>query len=211
MENASRGYDPGSVMTTATRQLDGTPLDFKRAIGENWILFLVQGLVMTVLGLFAAAAPAIATLAVDLYAGWLFLVSGLIGLVTLFTMRAIAGFLWTLAASTLALAVGLLLILRPAAGILSLTLLLTAFFIAEGIVQIMAAFKYRSALEKAWAWLLLSGIVDLLLAALILAGWPGSAAWTLGLLVGLNLFMSGLALVMTALGCRSMIAKPANP
>jgi uncharacterized membrane protein HdeD (DUF308 family) len=112
--------------------------------------------------------------------------------------------LWTLIAAVLALAVGFLLIWRPAAGVLSLTLLLIGFFIAEGVVQILAAFKYRSAVGNAWTWMLFSGIVDLVLAAIILMGWPGTAAWTLGLLVGINLFMSGLALVMTSLACRSL-------
>jgi uncharacterized membrane protein HdeD (DUF308 family) len=122
--------------------------------------------------------------------------------VTLFKMRKISDFLWTLIAAVLALVVGILLIWRPGVGVLTLTHVLTGFFIAEGIVQILAAFKYRSAAAGSWGWMLFSGIVDLVLAAIILMGWPGTAAWTLGLLVGINLFMAGLALVMTALACR---------
>jgi len=179
-------------------------LQFKQAVRDHWVLFLIQGLVMTILGLFAVAAPVIVTLAVDIYAGWLFLISGIVGIVTLFTRQNVSSFLWTLIAAVLALVVGFLLIWRPAAGVLSLTLLLIGFFIAEGIVQILAAFKYRSAVGNAWTWMLFSGIVDLVLAAIILMGWPGTAAWTLGLLVGINLFMSGLALVMTSLACRSL-------
>jgi uncharacterized membrane protein HdeD (DUF308 family) len=159
---------------------------------------------MAILGLFAVAAPVIATLAVDIYAGWLFLISGIVGIVTLFTRQNISSFLWTLIAAVLALMVGILLIWRPATGVVTLTLLLTGFFIAEGIVQIVAAFKYRSAVGSAWTWMLFSGIVDLVLAAIILMGWPGTAAWTLGLLIGINLFLSGLALVMTSLACRSL-------
>ena len=71
-------------------------------------------------------------------------------------------------------------------------------------MQIVAAFKYRSAVGSAWTWMLFSGIVNVVLAAIILMGWPGTAAWTLGLLVGINLFVSGLALVMTSLACRSL-------
>jgi uncharacterized membrane protein HdeD (DUF308 family) len=63
-------------------------------------------------------------------------------------------------------------------------------------------------LPSSWVWVLLSGIVDLVLAAIIIAGWPGTAAWVLGLLVGINLFMSGVALVMTALACRSVTETP---
>jgi uncharacterized membrane protein HdeD (DUF308 family) len=170
----------------------------------HWVLFLIQGLVVAILGLFALAAPVIATLAVDIYAGWLFLISGMVGIVMLFTRENVGSVLWTLIAAILALVVGFLLIWRPAAGVLSLTLLLVGFFIAEGVVQIVAAFKYRSAIGSAWTWLLFSGIVDLVLAAIIIMGWPGSAAWVLGLLVGINLFMSGLALVMTSFACRAL-------
>ena len=191
-------------MTTANPDAGDIQLQFKQAVRDHWVLFLIQGLVMAILGLFAVAAPVIATLAVDIYAGWLFLISGIVGIVTLFTRQNISSFLWTLIAAALALVVGVLLIWRPAAGVLSLTLLLVGFFIAEGVVQILAAFKYRSAIENAWTWMLFSGIVDLVLAAIILMGWPRTATWTLGLLVGINLFMSGLALVMTSLACRSL-------
>ena len=50
----------------------------------------------------------------------------------------------------------------------------------------------------------ISGVADLVLAGIIIAGWPGSAAWALGLLIGISLFMSGLALVMTAIACRTV-------
>jgi uncharacterized membrane protein HdeD (DUF308 family) len=185
-------------------------IQFKQIVRDHWVLFLIQGLVMAILGLFAVAAPVIATLAVDIYAGWLFVISGIVGIITLFTRQNISSFLWTLIAAVLALIVGVLLIWRPAAGVVTLTLLLTGFFIAEGIVQIVAAFKYRSAVGSAWTWMLFSGIVNVILAAIILMGWPGTAAWTLGLLVGINLFMSGLALVMTSLACRSL-TEPAAP
>ena len=192
-------------MTTANPNPGDIQLQFKQAVRDHWVLFLIQGVVMAILGLFAVTAPVIATLAVDIYAGWLFLISGIVGIITLFTRQQnISSFLWTLVAAALALAVGVLLIWRPAAGILSLTLLLIGFFIAEGVVQILAAFKYRSAVGNAWTWMLFGGIVDLVLAAIILMGWPGTATWTLGLLVGINLFMSGLALVMTSLACRSL-------
>jgi uncharacterized membrane protein HdeD (DUF308 family) len=181
---------------------------FKRAVRDHWAMFLIQGLVMVVLGLFAVAAPAIATLAVEFYAGWLFVISGVVGIASLFTRQNISRFLWTLIAAVLALVVGILLIWRPAVGVVSLTLLLICFFIAEGIVQIIASFTYRSAVGSAWTWMLFSGIVNLVLAAIIIMGWPGTAAWTLGLLVGINLFMSGLALVMTSLTCRSLAETP---
>ncbi len=180
----------------------------RQAVHDHWVLFLIQGVVMTVLGLFALAAPVVASLAVDLYAGWLFVISGIVGFATLLRARNIPGFLWGLAGAALAVAVGLLLILRPASGLLTLTLLLAAFFTAEGVTQILASFKNRGVLATSWVWLLLSGIVDLVLAGFIIQGWPGTAMWVLGLFVGINLLMSGLSLVMTSIACRSVTGAP---
>ena len=197
-------------MTTANPVPDDIQREFRQAVKDHWVMFLIQGLVMVLLGLFAIAAPMIATLAVDFYAGWLFLISGIVGVVTLLKQRNIPDFWWTMIAAALAVIAGILLILRPAAGALTLTLLLTGFFIAEGIALVVASLRFRGVVANSWVWMLFSGIVDLVLAAIIIAGLPGTAAWTLGLLVGINLLMGGLALVMTAIACRGVTA-PAAP
>ena len=177
---------------------------FKQAIHDHWVLYLIQGAVMVLLGLFAIAVPVATALTIELYVGWLFLISGIVGLATLVGKHNVPAFLWTLVGAVLALVVGVMLVWRPAAGVLSLALLLTGFFIAEGVSQILAALKNRSVLGNAWLWLLLSGIVDLGLAGIVISGWPGTAAWILGMFVGINLFMSGFALVMTAFACRDV-------
>ena len=84
----------------------------------------------------------------------------------------------------------------------SLTRLLVAFFIAEGIFQITAALSYRWAFPESWGWMLFSGLVDLALAALLIAGWPSSASWVLGLTVGVNLIGSGVATILVASAVR---------
>jgi len=98
---------------------------------------------------------------------------------------------------------GLILILRPLPGVLTLTMVLIIFFIVEGIVSILAAIQHRNHL-RSWGWVLFSGIIDLLLAFLIWDGWPSSAEWAIGLLVGINMLFFGLSLVMTALAARQM-------
>ena len=197
-------------MTVANPRLEEFGHDAREAIRRHWVLFLIQGLIMVVLGLLALFEPMIATLAVEIFAGWLFLVSGIVGLVGAFTARRVPGFWWGLITALLALALGLYLIWRPLAGILSLTLAVAAFFSAQGIVQIITAIEHRSVLPS-WIWMLVGGVVNLILALIILSGWPGTAAWTLGLLFGINLFMWGLSLVMTAVACRAVHdARPAT-
>jgi uncharacterized membrane protein HdeD (DUF308 family) len=177
----------------------------KDALKTHWKLFLFQGVVMVILGILAVAWPAVATLAVDIYVGWLFLISGTVGLVAMFSARDVLAFFWTLLTAALAMAVGVLLIWKPAEGAESLTIVLTAFFIAEGVFQIAGSFAYRDAMPGSWGWMFVSGISDLALAGLLILYWPVSAAWALGLLVGVNLITSGVAIVVTAIEARNLV------
>lgn len=174
------------------------------ALRANWGLFLFQGVVMIILGVLAIAEPYVATIAVDIYVGWLFLISGFVELIGLFSARDVPAFLWTLLTAALSMAVGILLIWKPTQGAVSLTMVLTAFFIAEGIFQIVASFTYRDVVPTSWGWMLASGIADLVLAAIIIFGWPVSTTWVLGLIVGINLLTSGIAIVVMALEGRSL-------
>lgn len=177
----------------------------KMALRAHWRLFLCQGVVMIILGGLAVAEPFLATIAVDIYVGWLFLISGIVGLIAMFAARDVPAFLWTLLTAALSLAVGVMLIWKPTEGVVSLTIVLTAFFIAEGIFQIVASFTYREVLPGSWGWMLASGIADLLLAAIIIFSWPVSAGWFLGLLVGINLLTSGIAVVVAAIEGRNLV------
>src|SRR5580658_2693694 len=175
---------------------------FDSAIHEHWGLFLFEGIVLSLLGIAAIVVPPIATLAFELIIGWLFLIAGGVGLVTTFWMRNAPGFWWSLLSAAIALAAGVVLILWPISGTLSLTLVLIAFFVVEGIATLMYAFEHKAQLSGRWGWMLASGIVDLVLAGIIFAGLPGTAAWALGLLVGINMVFGGTAMIGMALAAR---------
>jgi uncharacterized membrane protein HdeD (DUF308 family) len=180
------------------------------ALGTHWRLFLFQGVVMIALGVFAIGAPVAATIVIDIYIGWLLLISGGVGLVAMFSAHDVPAFVWSLITAALSVAIGILLILKPLEGALSLTLVLTAFFVAEGVFQTAASIGYRHMMGGSWIWMLVSGLSDLVLAAIIIAGWPGTAVWALGLLVGINLLTSGCAIVMAALSGRAVASGGAN-
>jgi uncharacterized membrane protein HdeD (DUF308 family) len=173
------------------------------AIHAHWGLFLFEGIVLVLLGFAAIVVPVVATLAFTLVIGWLFLISGGVGLVTTFWMRNAPGFWWALLSAVIALAAGVILILWPISGVLSLTLVLIAFFAVEGIATLMYAFEHKAQLSGRWGWMLASGIVDLILAGIIFAGLPGTAAWALGLLVGINMLFGGTAMIGMALAARN--------
>ncbi len=181
--------------------------DFQRAVNEalhrHWVLYLIEGLILLALGLVAIVIPPLATIAATILFGWLFLVSGVVGLFTSFMMRAAPGFWWSLISAVLGIVVGFWLLAQPVSGAISLTLLLIAFFIIEGVVTIMFALDHKRELSGRWGWMLVSGVVDLLLAAVILSGLPGTAAWAIGILVGINMAFGGSALVAMALHARN--------
>ena len=152
------------------------------AIHEHWKLFLVEGIILVILGIAAILVPPIATLAFTIVIGWLFLISGVVGLFTTFYMRSAPGFWWSLFSAVIAIA------RRRACccagrspGRCRSTFVLIAFFVIEGIVTIMYAIDHRAQLSSRWGWMLASGVVDLILAGIIFAGLPGTAAWALGL------------------------------
>ena len=172
------------------------------AIHEHWKLYLAEGIILVLLGIIAIIVPWIATLAFTILIGWLFLISGIVGLVTTFYMRGVPGFWWSLLSAIVAIAAGVVLLYQPVTGALSLTFILIAFFVIEGIVTIMYAVEHRTQLTGRWGWMLASGIVDLILAGIIFAGLPGTAAWALGLLVGINMVFGGTAMIGMALAAK---------
>jgi uncharacterized membrane protein HdeD (DUF308 family) len=155
-----------------------------------------------ILGMAAIVVPVIATLAVTLVIGWLFLIAGGVGLVTTFWMRQAPGFWWALLSAVVSIVAGALLLRWPITGTVSLTLVLISFFVIEGILTIMYAIEHRAQLSSRWGWMLASGVVDLILAGIIFAGLPETAAWALGLLVGINLVFGGTAMIGMAIAAR---------
>jgi uncharacterized membrane protein HdeD (DUF308 family) len=107
--------------------LEDVGQEAREAIRSHWVLFLIQGVIMIILGVLAVGEPMVATLAVTLFAGWLFLDSGIVGFAGMFTARHVPGFWWALITAVLAILVGIYLIWRPLSGTLSLTLAVGAF------------------------------------------------------------------------------------
>jgi uncharacterized membrane protein HdeD (DUF308 family) len=185
------------------RKVASAEREAESAVRAHWVLYLIEGIILVILGVAAIIVPAIATLAFEFVIGWLFLISGIVGLITTFWMRNAPGFWWSLFSAVVAIVAGLVLLRWPISGTLSLTFVLIAFFVIEGIVTIMYAIDHRNQLSGRWGWMLASGIVDLILAGIIFAGLPGTAAWALGLLVGINLVFGGTAMIGMALAARN--------
>jgi uncharacterized membrane protein HdeD (DUF308 family) len=174
----------------------------RAAVREHWKAFLIEGIVLAILGLAAIIVPQLASLAVTIYLGWMFLVMGILGLVMTFWARGMPGFWWSLISAILAIAAGVILLARPIQGVLTLTIVLGVFFLAEGVATIMYALEHRRELSGRWSWLVVSGAVDIIISGLIITGLPSSAEWAIGLLVGINLLFGGASLIGMALAAR---------
>jgi uncharacterized membrane protein HdeD (DUF308 family) len=172
------------------------------SIKNHWGLFLGEGIVLTLLGVAAMAIPLFAGLATTIVLGWLFLIAGSVGLIATIRARHAPGFWWSLLSACVALLAGAVLVAHPLQGLVTLTFVLTAYFIIDGLFMIGLALSHRRDLSGKWEWMLVNGLVDLVLAALIISGMPGSFVWVLGLLIGIDLVFGGISLIAMALDAR---------
>jgi uncharacterized membrane protein HdeD (DUF308 family) len=173
------------------------------AVREHWMAFLVEGILLAILGLAAMIVPPLASLAVTIFLGWMFLISGIGGLIVTFWARQMPGFWWSLISALLAIAAGAILLAQPVQGTLTLTIVVGVYFLAEGVATIMYALEHRRELSGRWSWLLVAGLMDILIAFIVISGLPGSAQWAIGLLVGINLLFGGATLIGMALAARN--------
>lgn len=187
-----------------------SPEDFSRlqsamsqTVKAHWKAFLFEGILLAVLGVAALTLPPLASLAIAIFLGWMFLVSGIGGLIVTYWARSTPGFWWSLVSAALAVLAGMLLLARPMQAVLTLTIVLGAYFLAEGVATIMYALEHRREPSSRWTWLLISGLVDIVISFLVITGLPSSAEWAIGILVGINLLFGGATLIGMALAARN--------
>jgi uncharacterized membrane protein HdeD (DUF308 family) len=173
------------------------------ALREHWKAFLIEGILLAILGLAAMIVPPLASLAVTIFLGWMFLISGIGGLIVTYWARQLPGFWWSLISAALAVLAGLILLTRPIQGTLTLTIVVGAYFLAEGVATIMYSLEHRREMSGRWTWMLVAGLMDVIIAFIIIAGLPGSAEWAIGLLAGVNLLFGGATLIGMALAARN--------
>ena len=173
-----------------------------KAMHDHWRLFLAEGIALIVLGLAAIIVPAVAGVVTTVFLGWLFLIAGIVGLVATLRARRAPGFGWALLSAIVAVIAGGVLLWNPLQGLVTLTFVLTAFFIIDGILIIILAIAHRRELSGKWEWMMVNGVIDLILAAIVISGFPGSLLWALGLLVGIDMVFGGATLITMGLEAR---------
>jgi uncharacterized membrane protein HdeD (DUF308 family) len=188
-----------------TQQLSQTDIESaieaaRAQIRQNWGWFLAMGIVFVLAGLAAIAFPLLSTIATKIFLGWIFLVGGVLMIVHSFSSSRWQGFLLGLLIGVLYVVAGGWLAFFPFTGIITLTILLAALFLAEGVLEVIMALRVRP--HEGWIWLLLSGLVAAVVGIMVAMGLPSSATWAIGLLTGINLLMTGASFIALALAGR---------
>jgi uncharacterized membrane protein HdeD (DUF308 family) len=176
---------------------------FRRSAHDHWRMFLIEGIILIVLGMAAVALPLLAGLTTAIVIGWLFIFGGVAAIASTLASRHAPGFWWSLLSAILLLVAGGVLLWNPLAGVATLTYVLVIFFLLDGVLMIVLAVEHRRELSRRWEWMMFGGIMDLVLAGIIIAGLPGTLAWALGLLVGIDLVFGGVTLVAMAIAARN--------
>jgi uncharacterized membrane protein HdeD (DUF308 family) len=156
------------------------------------LTWLGAGLLL--LGVAALLFPEVATVATTLFVAWVLIISGALSLFGAFSIRGAGPFFGALLVGLLSVAAGVFILARPLIGVLAITLSLGALFMVQGAFELVLAFEVRPA--RGWIWMLISAIASIALAVIILAGWPGSSAIALGVVLGVNFISSGLAYLL---------------
>ena len=162
---------------------------------------VTEGIAMIVLGLAAMLLPVFATLGITLLIGVILLVAGFLKVVRSVQFRAWPGFRWSLVGGLLLAAGGLFFLAYPEKSAGLLTIILAVLFLLEGLWEVAFAMQFREV--GVWKWILASGIASLVIALLLLLSWPSSAAWAIGLLVGINLLFTGVWLLLVCSASRT--------
>jgi len=180
------------------------PIDiFRRVTG----LSIGLAVLMIVLGFAAMFKPFAAGIGISLFIAWLIVFTGVVHIIYAFAARSAGSFLWRTLIGVAYIAGGVYLLKNPSIALASLTLLVAAILIAEGVFQLITFFELR--VLPGSGWILCDALLTLILGGLIAYPWPDSSLWALGTLVGVNLIISGFTRLMYSAAARSLVSSAA--
>lgn len=164
--------------------------------------FIGEGVVLILLAAVAVVLPIAAGIAGALVFGWVLVLSGVMGFVSLFGSRSHAHGLWSALSALVALVAGGLILWRPIMGATALAIFIAAYLLLDAVALVGMGLDQRRRHAKGWVWLIVSGAVDLLLAGLIVAMRPLSDTVLLGYIIAFDLLIGGIALITLGLAAR---------
>ncbi len=168
---------------------------------HHWGWFLAFGIVLLLLGVAAIVRSATATVASMVFFGWMLMFASIIEFVNAFMVGKWAGFFLHMLIAVLFGAAGMLMVMRPVISAEAVTLLMSLFFLVAGLAQLIASLWTHL---PGWGWQALNGTLAAIMGVLVLAQWPISGLWVIGLFVGIDLIFYGSAWIAMALDLHKM-------
>jgi uncharacterized membrane protein HdeD (DUF308 family) len=172
----------------------------KAPLRAKWSWIVALGVVYMLAGLVALGSVVMATVASVLVVGVMMIIAGVAEVISAFQIKSWGKFLLWVLLGVLYIVGGFVAFENPLLAAALLTLILGASLVASGIMRIFLAFSMKR--ESPWIWVLLSGVITLLLGLLILARWPVSSLYILGVFLGIDLVMAGAAWIGLGFGLR---------
>lgn len=180
--------------------------EVREGLQRSWKALMAIGVVAIVIGCIAILVPAVASVGTAIFIGWILVIAGAFLIAGAFMAHSVGSVILRLLWALLTVIVGLWLIVEPHNGTLTLTLVLGIYFLFMGITRIAVAFAARG--QEGAGIVGLSGVAGLLIGILVLAKFPSSADWAIGLLVGIDLIFAGWTLTSVALVGRDLARSP---
>jgi len=179
--------------------IQGMDIQIPHEVAQYWGWFLAFGIALVVLGFAAVVRSVTATIISMLFFGWLLVLASGIEIAQAVMVGHWAGFFQHLVAAILFGVVGVIIITRPLISAEVLTVFIATFFLIGGLFQFISALAVST---PGWGWHVADGIITALLGVLVLAQWPVSGLWVIGLFVGIDLIFYGFAWIGIASGLR---------
>jgi uncharacterized membrane protein HdeD (DUF308 family) len=167
----------------------------RQTVRRGLMLYLIQGILLVVAGVLALVYPLITNVALVIFLGWMLLLSGIIQAVTLIGGGKTPDFWLQLISAVLSVIVGFLFLRNPAVAVGTLVMLMSVFFMIEGISKTVFSLTIRP--FPNWGWVLASGVLGILIAVWLLAN-PAMSLLLLGILIGVQLIAEGIAIAAMA-------------
>jgi uncharacterized membrane protein HdeD (DUF308 family) len=171
--------------------------EVRTGLARSWKLLMAAGVFAILLGCVAILVPAVAAVGTAIFIGWVLLIAGAFLVAAAFSAHSVGTVVLRLLWAALTVVVGVWLIVEPHNGTLTLTLVLGIYFLFMGLTRVTVAFLARG--QQNAGLVGLSGVCSLLIGILVLAKFPSSADWAIGLLVGIDLIFAGWTLTSVAL------------
>lgn len=171
--------------------------EVREGLERSWKALMFVGILAIVVGCIAILVPAVASVGTAIFIGWILLIAGAFLVAAAFSAHSVGSLLLRLVWAALTVIVGIWLIVEPHNGTLTLTFVLGVYFLFMGVTRVTVAFLGRG--QQGAGLVGLSGVAGLLIGILVLAKFPSSADWAIGLLVGIDLIFAGWTLTSIAL------------